>query len=431
MAGKIEVFKFGGASVRDADGVRNVVSIVKNYKETPLVVVVSAMAKTTNALESLVKAHYYDRDRRYEIFEGIKNDHWRIMRELFDEDHPVFYEVNDAFVEIDWALEEEPHPDYDYTYDQIVPVGELISSIILSHALAYNGVSVKWQDARDVIRTDDAYRDARIDWVQTEMAIQQQVRPEVERGVRVVTQGFIGATSDNQSTTLGREGSDYTAAVFAYCLNASKLSIWKDVPGILTADPAQFENVDKLDRISFREAIEMTYYGAKVIHPKTIQPLQNKSIPLYVKSFIHPEGEGTLINAGFEDVYPPVIVLEKDQTLLHISTRDFSFIAVDHLAHIFGLFDKFRIKVNLMRNSAVSFSVCVQDHPARLPKLLEELEQDFNLVVDKDLELLTIRHYQEDQVRALTTGKVVVFEERFRETLQLVVRDAPLVALRK
>lgn len=427
MERRIQVFKFGGASVKDADGFRNVASIIKSHSDIPLVIVVSATGKTTNALEALVQAHYRDRDRRYELFEQIKDQHRIMMGELFPEGHPAFDEVNDAFVEIDWVLEEEPHPDFDYAYDQIVPVGELVSSIILSHILHENQVQVQWQDARDLIRTDDTYRDARIQWEQTEASVQKLVRPVAEAGTRVVTQGFIGATSDNQSTTLGREGSDYTAAILAYCLNAASMSIWKDVPGILTGDPAVFDNVSKMDRISFREAIEMTYYGAKVIHPKTIQPLQNKSIPLYVKSFIHPEGEGTLITAEKEDVYPPIIVIEKDQSLLHISTRDFSFIAVDHLAHIFGLMDKYRIKVNLMRNSAVSFSIAVQHHPDRLPKLIKALEQGFNLVVDSGLELITIRHFQEDQVDALTAGKVVLFEERFRQTLQLVVKEAPLV----
>lgn len=427
MERRFQVFKFGGASVKDADGFRNVASIIKSHSDIPLVIVVSATGKTTNALEALVQAHYRDRDRRYELFEQIKDQHRIMMGELFPEGHPAFDEVNDAFVEIDWVLEEEPHPDFDYAYDQIVPVGELVSSIILSHVLHENQVQVQWQDARDLIRTDDTYRDARIQWERTEASVQKLLRPVAEAGARVVTQGFIGATSDNQSTTLGREGSDYTAAILAYCLNAASMSIWKDVPGILTGDPAVFDNVSKMDRISFREAIEMTYYGAKVIHPKTIQPLQNKSIPLYVKSFIHPEGEGTLITAEKEDVYPPIIVIEKDQSLLHISTRDFSFIAVDHLAHIFGLMDKYRIKVNLMRNSAVSFSIAVQHHPDRLPKLIKALEQDFNLVVDSGLELITIRHFQEDQVDALTAGKVVLFEERFRQTLQLVVKEAPLV----
>lgn len=427
MERKIQIFKFGGASVKDADGFRNVAAIIKRYPEIPMVIVVSATGKTTNALEALVQAHYHDRERRYELFTQIKDQHRVMMGQLFPEGHAAFDEVNDAFVEIEWVLEEDPHPDFDYAYDQIVPVGELVSSIILAHVLNENNIPVQWQDARDLIRTDDTYRDARIQWEHTEAAVQKVIRPVAESGRRIVTQGFIGATSDNQSTTLGREGSDYTAAILAYCLNAASMSIWKDVPGILTGDPAVFDNVSKMDRISFREAIEMTYYGAKVIHPKTIQPLQNKSIPLYVKSFIEPDGQGTLITAEKEDVYPPIIVLERDQTLLHISTRDFSFIAVDHLAHIFGLMDKFRIKVNLMRNSAVSFSICVQHHPGRLPKLIKALEEQFNLVVDTGLELITIRHFQEDQVEALTTGKVVLFEERFRQTLQLVVKEAPLV----
>lgn len=427
MERKIQVFKFGGASVRDAAGMNNVANIIKDHGDVPLVIVVSATGKTTNALEALVQAQYKDRESRYGLLEKIKEDHFRILAELFEEDHPVFDEVNDAFVEVEWVLEEEPHPDFDYTYDQIVPVGEIVSSIILRHVIEKQKVPAQWQDARDLIRTDDTYRDARILWGPTEAAVQQNVRPVAESGVRVVTQGFIGATSDNQSTTLGREGSDYTAAILAYSLNAASMSIWKDVPGILTGDPAVFEHVAKLDRISFREAIEMTYYGAKVIHPKTIQPLQNKAIPLYVKSFIDPKGSGTLITAEKEEIYPPIIVLEKAQTLLNISTRDFSFIAVDHLAHIFGLLDKFRIKVNLMRNSAVSFSVCVQDHPDRLPKLIHELEKDFTLVADRGLELITIRHFQEEQVAALTSGKVVLFEERFRQTMQLVVKDAPLV----
>jgi len=428
MERSIQVFKFGGASVRDAEGFRNVAGIIAQQTNTPLVVVVSATGKTTNALEVLVAAHEQQRDDTQEIFTKIRDAHFAMLAGLFEPGHPVYDEVNDAFVEIDWMLEEAPHADYDFSYDQIVPVGELVSSIILSHLLREKGLGVQWLDARDLVRTDDTFRDARIQWERTEQQIRSRVLPVLQDGQVAITQGFIGATDDNRSTTLGREGSDYSAAILAYCLNAASMSIWKDVPGILTGDPAVFDNVQLLSRLSFREAIEMTYYGAKVIHPKTIQPLQNKAIPLHVKSFIEPKGEGTLITAANDEVYPPIIVLEKDQALVHISTRDFSFIAVDHLAHIFGLLDAHRIKVNLMRNSAVSFSVCVQHQVDRLPRLIRALEQDFNLVVDRDLELITVRHFHEEQLASLTAGKVVLFEERFRQTVQLVVKDAPIVS---
>ncbi len=423
MKKKLKVFKFGGASVKDASGIKNVGHILQNYKDDPLMVVVSAMGKTTDALERIVAAHANKTGEATKLLEDLKQAHYVIMRDLFEEGHAAFDDVNDTFVAIEWILEEEPHPNYDFLYDQIVSVGELVSSKILAAYLNHAGLPTQWLDARDIILTDDIYREGWVQWDETVENALKIAKPLVEKGGFVLTQGFIGCTSENFTTTLGREGSDYTAAIFSYCLDADSMTIWKDVPGVLTADPRIFENVAKLDRLSYKEAIEMTYYGAKVIHPKTIKPLQNKSIPLYVKSFINPEAPGTFIGPDVDDLYPPMVALEKNQALLNISTRDFSFVAEHHMSHIFNKIAEFRLQVNLMQNTAISFAVCVNNVDDRVEKFAESIEKDFKVVVDDEgLELTTVRHYTPHTLEMLRSGKIILVEERTKNTVQMVMK---------
>ncbi|MCB0643187.1 MAG: aspartate kinase, partial [Phaeodactylibacter sp.] len=335
--------------------------------------------------------------------------------------------LNDTFVEIEWVLDEEPHENYDYMYDQIVSVGELLSTRIVAAHLNQIGLDSQWLDARDVVLTDDIFREGWVQWTETEERARQKVPALLDAGKFVVTQGFIGSTTENFTTTLGREGSDYTAAIFSYCLDAESMTIWKDVPGVLTADPAKFDNATKLDRLSYREAIEMTYYGAKVIHPKTIKPLQNKSIPLYVKSFVNPEGSGTLISSEVEDHYPPMVALEDRQALVHISTRDFSFVAEHHMSYLFKEIAELRLQVNMMQNTAISFAVCFNDVDDKVLDFADRIKENFKVMIDRGLELITVRHYQQNVLDNLRIGKVVLMEERIRGTAQMVVKNVPVL----
>lgn len=421
----LKVFKFGGASVKDAAAIRHVANILQDYKDEKMVIIVSAMGKTTNALEKIVAAYVNQTGTAFELLEEVKKAHYQTAAELFGESHPIFNILNDTFVEIEWVIEDEPQDGYDYIYDQIVSIGEMASSRLLATWLTESGMPAHWLDARDAIRTDDTFREGKVDWAVTNQQCQRVVPPLLEKQNFVVTQGFIGGTQENFTTTLGREGSDFTAAIFSYALDAESMSIWKDVPGILTGDPRLFDNVAKIDRLSYKEAIEMTYYGAKVIHPKTIKPLENKNIPLHVKSFVDPKGEGTIIMSDVNVNYPPVVVVEKNQVLIHISTKDFSFVAESHLAKLFQLFDQYRIKINMMQNMAISFTVCVTERSERLKQLVAELKKEFNVVVDQDLELITVRHYEDEIVKNLSKGKMVLFEEYIRGTMSMVVKNIP------
>lgn len=421
----LKVFKFGGASVKDAEGFRNVGTILKKYKDEKIVIVVSAMGKTTNALEEVVKSFYAGDGNTANLLNLIKENHFKLINDLFAAGQDVLDDINDTFVEIDWVIDEQPQEDYDYTYDQIVSIGELLSSKILAHYIKSLSLKASWMDVRDIILTDNTYRDARIQWDITQKNAASKILPALQQVNHIVTQGFIGSTSENFTTTLGREGSDYTAAILSYCLDAESMHIWKDVPGVLTGDPRIFDEVIKLPRLSYKEAIEMTYYGAKVIHPKTIKPIQNKQIPLYVRPFLEPTSEGTIISDEKELSYPPVIVIEPDQALLHISTNDFSFVAEHHLSMIFSLLAKYRLKVNMMRNTAISFSVCINNIPDRIKKFEKELGAEFKLIADNDLELITIRHFNEDILKDMKKNKLILFEERLQDTVQMVVKNLP------
>jgi aspartate kinase len=427
----MKVFKFGGASVKDATNIKNVASILQRYKHESLVVIVSAMGKTTNALEDVLNAHAKQTGKAQELYDALKENHYAIMRDLFEPTDEVFTSVHDTFVEGEWVLEEKPADNYDYMYDQIVCVGELVSSKILAAYLNKAGLPTQWLDARDVVATDNTYREGWVIWDKTKANTSKIVAPMLAKGGFVLSQGFIGSTSENFTTTLGREGSDYSAAIFSHCLDAEGMYIWKDVPGVLNADPRLFEHVIKLDRLSYREAIEMTYYGATVIHPKTIKPLQNKSIPLYVRSFIDPDGAGTEISNDNEDTYPPIVVVEKNQVLLHISTLDYSFVAEHHMARLFSKLSDLRIFVNMMQNTAISFTICVPNNIERIEKFKNLVSDEFKVVYEEGLELLTIRHYNEETITSLKKGKIVLFEERIRKTTQLVVKNVPPIERRE
>lgn len=418
----MKVFKFGGASVKDAAAVKNIGAILKRYNNEKLIVVVSAMGKTTNALEEVVNALFNGGDA-IAALNKVQVFHDQILEGLFDRKHQVHDDVHNLFVELEWAVEGEPELPYDQEYDQIVSMGELLSSRILSHYLCSIGISNVWGDARDLIRTDDHFREAKVDWEETQKSINELLIPKLEKTDVLVTQGFIGVTSENYTTTLGREGSDYTAAIFAYCCNASEVTIWKDVPGVLNADPKWFDDTVLLNQISYLDAIELAYYGATVIHPKTIKPLQNKHIPLRVRSFVDPEKEGTVINEFEDKKLIPSFIFKVDQVLISISPKDFSFIVEENLSSIFSVFAQAGVKINLMQNSAVSFSVCLDNRADKLDELVETLKKDFRVRYNSNLELITIRYYDDATINRVMVGKEMILEQKSRNTIQLVVRN--------
>jgi len=416
------VFKFGGASVKDANGIINLGSVVKKFEAEQLLIVVSAMGKTTNTLERLTKAYINGDEGLQNIFDEIKTFHYSIIEQLFEPNHPVFNEVANTFVEIDWVIEDEPHEDHDFIYDQIVSIGEMVSTRIVSAYLNQAGIKNQWLDVRGYVLTDNTYREGVVQWDKTCAAINKDIPQLLTKGA-VVTQGFLGGTSENFTTTLGREGSDYTASIFASCLGAETVTTWKDVPGILNADPKLFEETVKFDELSYTEAIEMTYYGASVIHPKTIKPLQNAKIPLLVKSFTHPDEPGTIIHQSSENKFvKPVIIIKPNQVLLSISARDYSFISEQQLSVIFKMFSQCQVKVNLMQTSALSFTVCFDLREEKFKKLLQYLTEGFKVKYNDNLTLITIRHYSPASLKALTDGKTILMEQLSRNTIQLVVK---------
>lgn len=425
----LNVFKFGGASLKDASAISNVASILLQFKGQDLVIVVSAMGKSTNALEKVAESYWKGNvDEARRLLAEFHNSTLTTAKELFTEGIPeeLTANINDLFVSVEWALDEDANPEYDFDYDQIVSLGELVSSHLVSAYLSHTGTPANWLDARDCIITDNTYREGWVQWPETQSRISSQVPPLLEKGF-VITQGFIGSTSENYTTTLGREGSDYSAAIFSYCLDAEKMSIWKDVPGVLTADPRFFENVSLVERLSYKEAIEMTYYGASIIHPKTIKPLQNKSIPLHVRSFIDPAGTGTVISADAADAYPPMVAVEKEQALVNISTRDFSFVAEHHIKELFEHITTTRLQVNMMQNTAISFNIVVNDIDNRVERFCQLVDASFKTTVDRDLELITIRHYSHEVAESMRRGKIQLLEGRMPLTLQMVVKEVPVI----
>lgn len=423
----MQVFKFGGASVVNAEAIKNLVSIIRKEKTQNLLIVVSAMGKMTNKLEELSFAYVAGQENAHDLLEEIKAYHFNILNELFDNhSHPVFNDVANSFVEIEWLLEEEAIDPADYIYDQIVSIGEVLSTKIVAAYLAENGNSATWVDARNYIKTDNTYREGKVDWEKTELEVQRHLIPLLEKTI-AVTQGFIGSTSENFTTTLGREGSDYSAAIFCACLNASALTIWKDVPGVLNADPKWFDKTERIPQLSYHDAIELTYYGATVIHPKTIKPLQNKNIPLYVRSFINPDGEGTVINGESSPLPVPSFIFKVNQVLISIFPKDFSFIIEENLSDIFNLFHQHKVKVNTMLNSAISFSVSVDNDEEKITNLIEDLSVLYKVKYNKGLELVTIRYYNQDTISRVTMNKDILLEVKSRHTCQIVMKDKSAV----
>ncbi|RYE30624.1 MAG: aspartate kinase [Sphingobacteriaceae bacterium] len=417
----MQVFKFGGASVKDAAAIQNLAEIVKLYAENKLLVVVSAIGKTTNALEKLSSAYVEQSEDLVQIFVEIKAYHYTILAELFDPADSIFDEVENTFVEIEWMIEEEPHDDPDFIYDQIVSVGELVSSRIVTAYLNKVGLKSKWLDARGYIQTDNNYREALVDFDKTCELINQDI-PKMLQTEIVITQGFLGGTSENFTTTLGREGSDYSAAIFASCLNSPSLTIWKDVAGVYNADPKRYQNVVKFDQLNYAEAVEMAYYGASIIHPKTIRPLQNAGIPLFVKPFLSPQESGTVINAAESQIKVPSIIVKPNQVLISISAKDHTFINENHLSKIYTILADLHIKVNLMQNSALSFTFCLDYQINKFELLLQKLKSGFIYKYNADTELITIRHYEIALLQELSKGKTILLEQLSRNTAQLLIK---------
>ncbi len=415
----MKVFKFGGASVKDANGIRNLYQVIQKKGGQDTVVVVSAMGKMTNALEAVVEAYFEAPETIATHITQIQAYHFSHIDDLFGaEAKAVKSQVLDLFQELKDFVKTNKSPNRSFVYDQLVSFGELVSTTIIAAYLNAQGIETIWLDARNCVKTDAYYRDANLDWEKTQAVI----KAAVKRKQTIITQGFIGSDSNNFTTTLGREGSDYTAAIFAYALDAESVTIWKDVPGVLNADPRVFDNTQLLHQISYREAIELAYYGASVIHPKTLQPLQRKEIPLFVKSFVKPEDPGTSVSKGQTLIpYMPCFILKKDQVLLRMSSLDFSFIVEDSISAIFALLHQYQMRVELIQNSAISFSVCIHNKYNRLPELIKELESKFKVTAHQSVNLYTIRHFDERALdRILNNGKKVLLEQRTQETIQLV-----------
>ncbi|MGZ8554106.1 MAG: aspartate kinase [Chitinophagaceae bacterium] len=420
----MKVFKFGGASVNSVERIKAVGEILKQYPGEKLLVVISAMGKTTNALEKCVQAFFEERkEDALQLFEQVKQQHITTANYLLVTNALACEkQLKDFFTEVEWMLHDKPVREYDYYYDQVVCVGELLSTAIVSHYLNETGISNKWLDVRDIIRTDDNFRDATIDWDYTRSKVEEVIVPHLENPGIVLTQGFIGATDENESTTLGREGSDYTAAVFANILDAESQTIWKDVESVMNADPKQFPDAQPIHELNYNEVIEMAYYGAQVIHPKTIKPLENKGIPLYVKCFLDPSLPGTVIHKQSLRHLPPIIVLKEKQVMLELRSKDFSFVGEHHVGHLYHLFEKLKLKPNLTQNGAISFVCVLDDHTEKIEKLALAASDIFDVQVTKDLSLLTIRHYTGEYFQKLSKGKTILLRQETPETIQLLMK---------
>ncbi len=419
----MKIFKFGGASIKDAAGVKNVAEVLKITKEKNLVIVVSAMGKTTNLLEKVI-AEYLNDDRIKckEYVSEFKEYHLEILNGLFENtNHPVYQNVSALFLKMASFLDGNNSKNHAFVYDQVVSYGEMVSSTIVSTYLSEIGLKNEFLDVRKCIKTDANYRDANVDWEATQKKILKKVNT---KGI-TITQGFLGSeTTNNFTTTLGREGSDYTAAIFAYCLNAESVIIWKDVPGVLNADPRYFTETMLLNHISYREAIELAFYGASVIHPKTLQPLQRKEIPLYVKSFLNPTAPGTCVGKGVTlDPQTSCFILKKGLVLISLSSLDFSFMMEDNIGDVFKWFHKHKMKVEIIQNSAISFSVCVNDKFNNLEPLLAKLREKFSVKWNENVTLYTIRHFNPTEVKALAENKNVLLKQESKETVQLVIKE--------
>lgn len=420
----MNVFKFGGASVNSVERIKNVAGILEHYKGQQILIVISAMGKTTNALEKVAEAFFNNQQSAaLQLFEEVKKQHLTTAKYLLVTNYlSCEARLRDFFTEIEWLLHDKPVRDFDYYYDQVVCAGELMATAIVSAYLSEVGIANEWLDVRDILRTDDNFRDATVDWDFTAKRIHDTVLPLFRNRNLVITQGFIGATDENESTTLGREGSDYSAAVFANLLNAKSLSIWKDVEGVMNADPKLFPGAQFIAELNYDEVIEMAYYGAQVIHPKTIKPLQNKDIPLYVKCFLDASLPGTIIHNKSVHHLPPIIVWKEKQVLVHLHTQDFSFIGEQPMSRLYEMFAAIKVKPNLIQTGAVSLVVCLDDRTDKIEKLALAASGLFEVQVEKGLTLLTIRHYKENILQELTAGRQVVLRQQSADTVQLLMK---------
>ncbi|MFC2129656.1 aspartate kinase [Bacteroidota bacterium] len=416
------VFKFGGASVKSADAVKNIVKILQNYSEK-IVVVVSAMGKTTNAIERIIENFFNKNEKGLtEEFALLKEYHYSILEGLFeDKGHEVYVDITKVFEAFTLRLETEPTLNYDFDYDQIIGFGEVLSTKIISHYLKESGLKTRWLDVRKALKTDNNFREGRIDWELSTKLVKEQF--DFQQDQILVTQGFLASTINNIYVSLGREGSDYSAAILAHILRAQSVTIWKDVPGVLNADPKYFDDTVLIEKLSYLDAIELAYYGTSVIHPKTIKPLQNKNINLHVRSFLDPAAKGTLIGNLKYDKLVPSFIFKMDQVLIRISPHDFSFINEENLNLIFGILHKNGVKINLQQNSAVSFQVCVNNDKRKLREVVDELEESFKVSYETGLELITIRYFDQGTIDRVMINKTLLLEQRGVQNIQLVVRD--------
>jgi len=422
----ILVFKFGGASVKDAKGVRNLQRIIEKYKDKNLLVVISAVGKTTNLLERILDAYFFEKEDPFLLYEQLKENHLSIARDLVPDNARIVDKLEIVFKQLHEKLQ-QPHTDnYEYEYDRIVSFGEILSTKLISTYLNLIDVRNYWLDARQMLKTDATYMEAKINWEESDIALTNaivEITAKKEANL-FITQGFIAGTSDGQTTTFGREGSDYSAAIIAYLLDADSVTIWKDVPGLLNADPKFFPDAVKLDTISYEEAIELSYYGATIIHPKTLKPLQNKNIPLYVKPFFSPDEPGSVISSMKQKAFIPSYIFKRNQILITIFPKDFSFITVDNLSEIFSILSKYGVKPNLMQNSALSFSICSDNKSHRIENILDALSRNYLIKYNEQMELVTIRHYTEEIVQKIKGKRKIYAEQRSRATVQIVVKES-------
>ena len=421
----MKVFKFGGASINSYDRILNVADILDNFKEEKILVVISAMGKMTNALEKVVEAFYEERNEdALQLFQKIKQYHLNELKYLITlQWEKATNQLNDFFTEVEWLLHDKPVKDYNYYYDQVVCSGELLSSTLMSYFLNERKLKNQWIDVRDLVRTDDTFRDAKVDWEFSKKNIAEKLLPLFEENDLVVTQGFIASTDENESTTLGREGSDYTAAIFGEILSAESVTIWKDVNGVMNADPKDFKDAVTIEELSYKEVIEMAYYGAQVIHPKTIKPLQNKNIPLYVRSFIDLRLRGTVITGKQNHHLPPMIVYKRSQALVTLQTLDFSFVEGKPVNTLHEMLADLRIKPNLTQNAAISVMICIDDIPEKTGLFASLASAIFDVQIQKDLTLLTIRHYTPDYADQLSKDYEVLLEQKTKETVQVLIKE--------
>jgi aspartate kinase len=420
----MKVFKFGGASVNSVERIKKLPGILQLYPDEKVLIVISAMGKTTNALEKVAEAFYDNqKEKALSLFHLVKENHLTTAKYLLVKTWlKTENQLRDFFTELEWLLLDKPQREYDYYYDQVVCIGELLSTAIVSAYLNETGIVNQWLDVRDIFRTDDNYRDANIDWVYTGETVKKEIIPLFIKNNLVITQGFIGSTDENESTTLGREGSDYSAAVFANMLDSESLTIWKDVEGVMNADPKEFPDAQLISQLNYDEVIEMAYYGAQVIHPKTIKPIQNKSIPLFVKCFLDSSLPGTVIHTKGLKNLPAIIVLKQNQVLVHLHSKDFSFVGEKPTAELYHLFSEIKIKPNLVQNGAVTLEVCLDDKPEKIEKLALRASDIFEVRIEKGLTLLTIRHYREELLKKLTEGREVVLQQQSPQTVQVLMR---------